>query len=226
MRHGPGSSVLYATGSVPPPPRGQGGPGARRAIGGVGRFLQGEARLLLATLSRLLLGTAARGVVPRPPRARRVSRVARGPTPSPPPPASDLQDEEAALQKALSHPDPTVRARSLDVVSTFSAARAERYVSLLIWDPDPNVRSAAATACARLATPRTLSSLILTLDDPNEVVRHAAAAALRIATGKDLPESVTHNEAERESVVRDLRGWWKEERYSDLRQQQGRIRRD
>jgi HEAT repeat protein len=121
----------------------------------------------------------------------------------------------AALEGALDHPDPEVRARAIVVIAEFADDRAARLLRARIHDASPIVRAAAAGAAARTKRLDVVATLIVARRDPDPAVRRAAAAAVSQATGRPIAAS-EHDAAIDAALVDELKAWWKQRRLAEL----------
>jgi HEAT repeat protein len=148
--------------------------------------------------------------------ARRIVRSAtRRTEPDPEAARAGASSGLAALAAALAHPEPTVRARALEIVCEFSEERAAELLGGMLHDPEASVRYAAATAAGRVPAYRVVAPLIVTLQDVDVDVRRASAHALERLTGSPVPLEEPGS-AVSEGRLNELRKWWKEHRLAEL----------
>lgn len=113
----------------------------------------------------------------------------------------------AVQARALSDPDPAVRALALRIVAEFSKRHAAPQVAAALFDIEPSVRAVAAGCAARVGS-SVAPALLAALDDREADVRNAAARALGV-----LLDTSTDSAAE-------LRRRWVELRLAELRRVQ------
>jgi HEAT repeat protein len=85
----------------------------------------------------------------------------------------------APLSRAVTYPDPVVRARAAESLGRLGDAAAVEPLRGALSDVAPSVRANAATALGRLGFPEAAEPLRAALSDEDPNVRSAAAAALR-----------------------------------------------
>lgn len=121
-----------------------------------------------------------------------------------------------ALAKALSHSDPNVRTKALEVIAELSEERAGGLIAGMLHDPSPQTRRAAATAAARIGARGAVFSLILALDDPDLGVRMVAKESIEELTNQPIAITFQEGDAERLQKIAELKEWWKGERLDEL----------
>jgi HEAT repeat protein len=83
------------------------------------------------------------------------------------------------VARGLSHPDPAVRRRTVDVLARFRSPEATRHIGAAFEDSNAGVRETAVVAITRLGSSAYDQALReLAASDPSKAVRRAAATAL------------------------------------------------
>lgn len=123
------------------------------------------------------------------------------------------------LGEAMTNPDPAVRAVALGTIGTFVNEDITLLILDAFHDPEPTVRRAAVQAAAKAGISSAVFSLIFLLSDRDSNVCQEAWMAIEQITGKKVNYNPRDDEQTRQQKIEKIKSWWKEERFTRLKQE-------
>ncbi len=116
-----------------------------------------------------------------------------------------MDTEHIYTQRLLQHPDPRIRANSLQAIAERNDAKGEDFLRAGISDPDTRVRTLAAVGLARRGNSTGMWVLLKMLRDPNPMERRSAAWGLgACGHSKSRPLLESLSQTDSDTRVREL----------------------